>query len=274
MRHFTRGDWAGLSRFALQAGGVNCEHRPEGRRSSARVVDWAVVLACGARPGAPPFRAVLISFTHRMRAVGALVMLLLLSAGCSLLPGGGASELVLRGRGAGEAEAGDGSAVGRFETAVYARHSADEATFVLWDGEGDGLQQAAVVRVLWRPRAGRTPLGSDATNATLTYVVLPAEGGDGEGRGAIWTGGGFVRLRGKPGDETLGGSVWSGDLSPVVAIKGEGDDAAEGGGVPRRATLRGSFTAVRDDARALGMLRRLDRIASRRLGTPVMVRGE
>ena len=209
----------------------------------------------------------------------------LASAGCSLIPGG-QSQLVLRNRdAAGGGDGAEATSVGRFDTAVYARHSAHEVTFVLWDGaEGDATQQAAVVRVLWRPRAGSTPLGSDATNATLTYAVLTnagegggeggGKGGGESGGGVIWTGGGFVGLRGKPGDDTLSGSVWSGDLSPLVAAGPKQGDETNGGSAstfPRRATLRGSFTATRDDAATLALIRRLDRLASRRLGTPVLV---
>lgn len=170
----------------------------------------------------------------------------------------------------GQAESGVGGAVkltGDFSTAYYSYTDANTVTFVLLDGPEDSPTQAAVVRLFWRPRAGRTPLEPTATNVTIQYLVFAGRGNaSGDGQVGVYTGAGFLMPSEKPGATKLSADFWNATLQLDTRTDLFRDLLGQ-------ATLTGSFTAKRDEAKVNALLRQLGREASRRLGFPRMVRG-
>ena len=146
----------------------------------------------------------------------------------------------------------------RFPEAVYGYADSNTATFVLVSRDRDAAdarpEQAAVLRMFWRPRAGRTPIERTATNATLQYLVFPPGGEAG-----VYTGAGFIMPDGEPGDDRLGVEV----QDAYVQLRDAGPRFLD---LLGRAELDGSFTARRDDARARALLRELETQAAEALG--------
>ncbi len=79
-----------------------------------------------------------------------------------------------------------GVLAGRFEHAVYTHTDAQTATVVMWSGEAQSAEQAVVMRVLWTPRAGATPLDDFATNVTVRWAIFAG------GEAGLYSGAGFA----------------------------------------------------------------------------------
>lgn len=192
-------------------------------------------------------------------------------AGCSL-PG---SPRGLTVRGQLQTETGGGSPValrGDFDTAYY-RHADDNTvTFVLLDGPEAEPEQAAVIRLFWRPRAGRTPLEETATNCTITYLVFaedpdPAADPRDPGQIGVYSGAGFLHPDGKPGPATLSADMWEAALTLETRSDRFVDLLGD-------ASLTGSFRAERDPGKVNALLAELNRRVYERLGFPRLVRVE
>jgi len=191
---------------------------------------------------------------------------------CVLAVGGCASPSSLVVRGQATAAGGPVQLAGDFDTAWYEKVDDNAATFVLLDGPPDSPRQAAVVELFWRPRSGLTPLDPEATNMTVTYLIFAQRekeiGRDGGDRGelGVYAGAGFLRPRGKLGGRDLVAGVW--DASLRLETRSEGFVDLLG-----LATMTGSFTAVRDDARVRELLGALSERTRERLGFPRPVGG-
>lgn len=146
----------------------------------------------------------------------------------------------------------------QFPESVYSYADGNTATFVLVSrvgGRPDArIEQAAVVRMFWRPRAGRTPLERTATNATLQYLVFPPEGEVG-----VYTGAGFIMPDGRPGHDRLGVEV----QDAYLQLRDAGPRFLD---LLGRAEVDGTFLARRDDPRARALLQELERLAAEALG--------
>jgi len=146
----------------------------------------------------------------------------------------------------------------------------------------DGSDYAAltVVRVMWRPRAGATPLARTATNAAVRHLVFagPGDGGDAAGGlGArpteeppaeslgVFAGAGFAGLGGDPAGGVLDLALREADLRLT--------DCSAGYTHPlRRAALTARVRAQRDDGAVSRWLKAAGVRASEALGYPAWVR--
>lgn len=155
---------------------------------------------------------------------------------------------------------------GDFTSAYYAYDAPDAVTIVLIEGPEDNPTQAATVRMMWRPRAGKTPITGDATNATIQYIVFAnrrtAEGFFREV--GVYSGAGFLYLDSEPGDSRLNASLWQADL--VLADRSDRFKDLLG-----QSSLRGSFTAERNGDKVNQLIQGLNLSVSERLGYPRLV---
>ncbi len=152
----------------------------------------------------------------------------------------------------------------RFERAVYSYDGKNNITIVLFDGDADAPTQAATLRIFWQPRAGKTPISSRATNATIQYVVLPPTADEAAGEVGVYSGAGYVFPRSKPGDTYFEAGVWDANLLLADHSGGFRDQLGQ-------SALRGNVVARRDDAAVSAMLRRLAVDVTARLGYPRFV---
>jgi len=158
---------------------------------------------------------------------------------------------------------------GNFDTAYYRYDDKNTLTVVLLDGPEDEPNQAAAIRLLWAPNAGRTPIDSDATNATVQYVVF-ADRRTAEGyfhEAGIYSGAGYLHLDNTPGGSSLSGDLWQADL--LLTDRSERFKDLLG-----QSRITGSFTARRDDAKVNTLLRQLNIRVTDRLGYPRLVRAD
>ncbi len=189
----------------------------------------------------------------------------LLLASCSV-----ASPNGLTVRGQLETQAGRGAPVtlrGDFDTAYYGNADDNTVTFVLIDGPEADPTQAVIVRLFWRPRAGRTPLEETATNCTITYLVFADDPDDDRrnpGQLGLYSGAGFLYLDGKPGPASLAADMWEAALNLETRSDRFVDLLGE-------ANLTGSFKAQRDPGKVNALLADLNRRIYERLGFPRMV---
>ena len=157
---------------------------------------------------------------------------------------------------------------GDFNSAYYVFDSTESITVILIEGPEDNPTQAAVIRMLWQPKAGLTPVNPDATNATIQYIIFANRRTD-EGffkEVGVYSGAGFLHLGSKPGDTRLNASLWQADL--LLADRSDRFKDLLG-----QSTLRGSFTADRDSIKVQQLLKRLNLQVSDRLGYPRLVDG-
>ena len=187
-------------------------------------------------------------------------------AGCSMPFVNVASPNALTVTGQGEPGADPVRLAGDFDAAYYSYQDENSVTFVLLDGPEANPDQAAVLRLFWRPRAGRTPLESTATNVTIQYLVFADRGGNpDDAEVGVYAGAGFLMPGQKPGPAKLSAEVWDANLQ----LDTRSDQFRDLLGL---ATLTGSFTATRDEAKVNDLLNTLTRQVSARLGFPRLVR--
>ena len=153
---------------------------------------------------------------------------------------------------------------GGFESGIYRVDSEGELTILLYDGPAEQPTEAMTIRMLWRPRAARTPLDPDATNATIRYVIFT---GNRPGQVSIYSGAGYLYPKGRLGGSRLGVSLWQANLRWMEASEGFEDRIG-------RARLTGDFTVTRNDRTMYQALRRLSVLISEALGYPQQVRAD
>ena len=141
---------------------------------------------------------------------------------------------------------------------------------------GSAFASMTVVRVLWRPQAGATPLSKTATNAALRHLVFAGPAAD---RGPIdidrdeppaevlglFTGAGFVGLGGDPDRGVLDLAVRQADLQLT-------DCSTDYVHPLRRTALTARVRARRDDAKVTRWIKAAGVRASAALGYPAWVR--
>lgn len=155
---------------------------------------------------------------------------------------------------------------GDFNSAYYVFDSTESITIVLIEGPEDNPVQAAAIRMMWKPRAGRTPINPDATNATIQYIVFANRRTD-EGffrEVGVYSGAGFLYLDSDPGDARLTASLWQADL--LLADRSDRFKDLLG-----QSTLRGSFTAERNSDKVQQLIKDLNLRVSDRLGYPRLI---
>jgi len=202
-------------------------------------------------------------FARAMNTVILAIAAMIMLGGCSLLPSQNAALSVT-------SSGGDRLRLrGDFDIAYYRYDDADAVTVVLIAGPEDSPTQAATIRLMWNPRAGKTPISDDATNATVQYVVF-ADRRITEGfyqEVGVYSGAGFMRLGAEPGSSQLTGRLRQADL--LLSDRSERFKDLLG-----QSTLQGSFTARRDEQKVNQLLRQLNTRVTNRLGYPRLVRAD
>ena len=130
---------------------------------------------------------------------------------------------------------------------IYLTDLPDE---VLDDPEALGRSSGQIlhIRMFLVPRPGRTPIEETAFSATARYFILSA------GRVGVYSGGGFLFPRGRPGGDTFGGSMSEATLRLVARGPGFVDQIGS-------AELSVGFKARRDEELARLIGRTADRLA-------------
>jgi len=149
---------------------------------------------------------------------------------------------------------------GAFTSSYYSLDDKNRLTVLLLDGSIEDPAQVVTIRMFWGPRAGRTPIDSTATNATIHYTIFcPAPGQEQEV--GVYSGAGFFYPLGKVGGESLTADLWQGTLR--LADRSEGFTDLLG-----QAVLDGHLTATRDEVTVARALRRFETLVTSRLGYP------
>lgn len=148
-----------------------------------------------------------------------------------------------------------------FQHGFYQHQGRNGLTILLVDGPLENPRQFMTIRMLWRPRAARTPISRDATNASIRHVIFTEDGA----QVGIYSGGGFLWPKGKPGAATMKASIWNASLKLSNTTEGfpAGNLLSE---------MEGSFSLQRDDAGVDQALRQLNVLLRQRLGYPYLVR--
>jgi hypothetical protein len=118
--------------------------------------------------------------------------------------------------------------------------------------------QIVHVQMLWKPRAGRTPVSTESTNLSIRYVVLV------DGEVGLYGGGGFGWPRGTPGKTGFGLNISGSNLALLDSTDGFRD-------LLTPARLSGSIGAPLDEAVAIRMRDTVSQIVTNRLGRPQWV---
>jgi hypothetical protein len=184
----------------------------------------------------------------------------LLGCTADLLPAAGELTIASRDRG----KDGTFEIAGLFDRAIYSIEDRNRLTVVLIDGPAEEPRRVALVTMLWRARAGLTPIDRTATNASVRFLDLPDDGAEPRALG-LYAGGGFLRLHDDPTTGQLDGTLRQFDLRLTDRSENYVDRLG-------RAVLAGRFTARRDDAAVAVILRGLNQNVTDRLGYPRLVR--
>lgn len=157
---------------------------------------------------------------------------------------------------------------GQFEHGIYGCHDDDSLIIILYDGPADRPTQAATIRMFWRPRVGRTPIASTATNATIQYLLFArADGPEPAEEVGVYSGAGYLFPQTTPGQPVFRASLWQAALRLSDCSPGFEDLLG-----PSR--LQGDLTVRRDDTAVREMLDRLNTLTSQQLGYPRLVQKE
>ena len=119
------------------------------------------------------------------------------------------------------------------------------------------FEEAQVVHVemLWKPRAGRTPVSAESTNLSIRYVVLVDD------QVGLYGGGGFGWPRGTPGKTGFGLNISGSNLALLESTDGFRD-------LLTPARLSGLIGAPLDETVAIRMRDAVSQIVTDRLGSP------
>jgi hypothetical protein len=157
---------------------------------------------------------------------------------------------------------------GNFRNVFFAHESNGEPSFILSDVPLDQIAsgeaktaQVLHVQLLWDPVAGRTPMEPSATNASIRYVVIA------NGEVGVYSGAGFAMYSGKlASDKRITLTLRDASLQLQDATAGFNDLLSP-------AQMTGTFTALRDDAKARQMHRAASQIVTNALGKTRLVLG-
>ena len=119
--------------------------------------------------------------------------------------------------------------------ASFLVQSAAAAHTAEYNEPGRTMQQTVRVTMLWRPRAGATPMDATATNASLHWIVRVDD------EVGVYAGAGYALVQGHLGRGDVSVRVTNGSLRLVAATDGFRDPVTP-------ATVTGSFTAEYDPA--------------------------
>ena len=152
-----------------------------------------------------------------------------------------------------------------FKNVYFAYDPNNEPSFILCDvplnqitsGEGTSAQ-VLHVQLLWDPVAGRTPMESSATNASIRYVVIA------NGEVGVYSGAGFALYSGNLTDKRVTLTLRDASLQLQEATAGFNDLLSP-------AHMTGTITATRDNDKARQMHRAASQIVTNALGKTRLV---
>ncbi|HMN95416.1 MAG TPA: hypothetical protein PKC43_04295 [Phycisphaerales bacterium] len=147
-------------------------------------------------------------------------------------------------------------AVGPIQTSVYMTDLPID-TLV---GDEPITGQIVHVELLWKPIAGRTPVESTATNASIRHVVFAA------GEVGVYGGAGFVSVRGTPGTSQLSLRIYDASMALLESTPGFVD-------VLTPAMLDGRVVAIASEERTLRVRRVVSQLVTNAFGETRIVRG-
>lgn len=148
----------------------------------------------------------------------------------------------------------------QFDQCVYGYDNQSNITIILTAGQPENPTLAAVIRMLWQPRGGKTPVDPDATNATVHYVIFSGKQDVG-----VYGGAGFLTPAQKPGSDKLAAEL----RQSILRLRDKSNAFID---LLGPATMTGQLVAKRDDAAAAEQLRLINQHVSDRLGYPRLVR--
>ncbi len=157
---------------------------------------------------------------------------------------------------------GNPQSAGGFSQGIYRLEDRNHLTILLYEGQLENPARLVTIRMLWKPRAGSTPVDRTATNATIHYIDFS------KGPAGIFSGAGFML----PSDPPAG----LGDLKiQVTQSTLRLADHADGYPTdPHRASLSGRATVARDDEGLMRAMHRVEQRVLERLGYPRLVNVE
>jgi hypothetical protein len=128
----------------------------------------------------------------------------------------------------------------QYTAVVYARDDDDTISFFLSEIPVEDLLagdisegQVMHIELLWRPKAGSTPMDSSATNASIRHIIMAG------GELGVYGGAGFALPQGQPGGDRMRISLRDATIRLLESTDGFADPLT-----PARMT--GSFTARHD----------------------------
>ena len=143
---------------------------------------------------------------------------------------------------------------------VYSHDPHGSTSFFLSDVPVDDLLSGAItegqivhIDLLWRPKAGATPMDASATNACIRYVIIA------NGEVGIYGGAGFAQPRGAPGDDTLKLTLRDATIRLLESTDGFTDPLSP-------ARLTGNITAKLDPKLSRKMHRAVTQLVTNALG--------
>ena len=148
--------------------------------------------------------------------------------------------------------------VGNFNRGFYGFVDRNRVDVLLIDGDPDNPKQAVHLNMYWQPRAGKTPIDSNATNATINYIVFNPDGA------GVYSGAGFLLPQTDPGESTLRADVLEASLRLMDASESFADPLG-------LTTASGGFTARRNDLATQRALRQIRVLLGDKLGYPRLV---
>lgn len=198
-----------------------------------------------------------LSFPRRAVVTGRCSRLWLLM-GLAVLAGGcvGSGRFAVTGHGVNEA--GPVVLVGRFDTAVYRFADRNQVDVLLIEGTVDEPTQVVHVKMMWRPRAARTPVDRRATNSVVRYIVFTPTGA------GVYGGGGFTLLKSNPGGKSLRVDMRQVTLRLIDHSEKFHDRLG-------LASASGGFSAKRDDRATRDLLRKIQQKLNKHMGYPLFV---
>lgn len=187
-----------------------------------------------------------------MRNAAACCLAVIALAGCSIEPGG-----LVEAVGSGDTAA---RLPSQFTTGTYSVEPA-ATTVVFSDIPYEELADGTAkdgrflhIEVLWRPRAGRTPIETSSTNLSIRFVVVS------NGEVGVYVGGGFGWIKGgREGDGALGLDIIGSSISLIDKTPGFVDLLSP-------ATLIGELGALRNAENARATRRAASQFVTNRLG--------
>jgi hypothetical protein len=149
---------------------------------------------------------------------------------------------------------------GTFTHASYVDDPLAGPSFMLSDVSPDDLIKQNItdglimhIELLWKPKAGYTPIDSDATNASIRFVVIS------HGEMGLYAGAGFALPDGDLTEDTVEIAIKDASLQLIESTPGFNDLLSP-------AQLTGTFTATKNDKMTRQMNMAASQIVTNKLG--------